>query len=65
MPKSLKDKHKDRLWLDQDDDIWFCNLNTGDWGYLCIYPGNLGGGAYVSAYAAPDETYGPYRELKR
>lgn len=50
------------MWLDVDDDIWFFDLGTDQWGYICIWSI---GGATVARNEVPGEEHGPYRELKR
>lgn len=58
---SLKDKHRGRVWLDVDSDIWFVNVDTDEWNVLSFYST---GEAQVVAHENPDSMYGPYRQLK-
>ncbi|PVB19766.1 hypothetical protein D2E83_11405 [Mycobacteroides abscessus] len=59
MPKSLKDKHRDRLWWDADGGLWLFDSVDQRW-YVLLEA--FGGHDRVNEY--PDEEWGPYRKAK-
>lgn len=60
MPKSLKDKHRDRPWFDRDGDLWFWDINQNEW-FVVYYSGVALERRYTAQEGDPDWAYGPYR----
>lgn len=60
MPKSLKDKHRDRPWFDREGDLWFWDDDKDKW-HVCYYSvlTNLWRGTVHSGI--PERGFGPYR----
>ncbi len=39
MKTELKKKHRNRVWLDSDGDVWFWNSGLNAWNVLCAGAG--------------------------
>lgn len=66
--KNLKDKHKNRVWIDQGGFIWFSapparKFGTSPWACLLPRKNRYGVGTVVKRDHIPFESYGPYREV--
>ena len=59
MPKSLKFKHRDRLWLDADGFLWIYEPTTALWSMYNYDPVD----GFFIEQATPKKCYGPYRAM--
>lgn len=70
--EKLKDKHRNRTWLDRHGNIWFWNTELRGWMYLIegvhpnLEPGFIPATPYFSELIGRiDEFYGPFTQLTK
>lgn len=61
--KQLKDKHRDRAWLDRQDTLWYYDDHPAvdQWLNVDIH---FSGNIFIYHQIEPTAQYGPYRRLK-
>lgn len=62
MAKTLKYKHRNRVWRDSEGDIWYWDLHEDAW--VVITFGLFGGESLTShELDVPVDSYGPFKKL--
>lgn len=62
MAKTLKYKHRNRVWRDAEGDVWFWDVHEDAW--VVITFGNSGGeGLPQDELDTPVAAYGPFKKL--
>ena len=61
--KRLKVKHRNALWIDQDLDIWFFDVEADHWRFMSTYETGVTHMTGIGVLSAPVLSFGPYSRL--